>query len=95
VAYTVAGIFDASGERKTTPACEPFRCQDEPTQMHLADLQNGDYTIEVVGYKAGRAGALNACYRSSGIPFTMNGADIDLGTIVALPDDSANPGRCN
>jgi len=95
VAYDVGGLLDESGEAKTTPTCSPYGCQNESLQQHLANLQSGDYVIQVLGYKAGSNGSKNVCYVSSGIPFTMGTSDIDLGTITALPDDSANPGRCN
>ena len=94
VAYDVGGLIDASGEQKTTPACSPYGCQDESLQQHLAQLQAGEYVIQVLGYKAGANNTKNVCYVSSGIPFTMGTSDIDLGTIAALPDDTRNPGKC-
>lgn len=90
---TVSGIYDASGEQKTTPTCSPYDCQQETVVHALNDLENGQYWIQVRGYISTPSGQA-PCYLSSNIPFTVNNGDVDLGVIQAPFNDSLDPQRC-
>jgi hypothetical protein len=76
-------------------ACETgVICYENNTTQTFADLPDGDYEVEVIGYKGATGGNTVACYYSGAVPFSAPTADI--GNILAafdpLPADDA---ECN
>jgi hypothetical protein len=85
----VTGRFGGSNEENSTPSCTAYPCQAESVVHAVQKLQNGDYFIQIRGYR-GTAAQPKLCYESSNIPFKIEGQDVDLGVLSVPPTGTCN-----
>jgi hypothetical protein len=98
MAYSITGITDMNNAQTTAQTCQRFLCQLQTTVHTVNGLADGNYLIQVLGYK-GATSAQNAplCYISDAMPFAVSGGNtVNIGQIFAPFDDSMDPQNlCN
>jgi hypothetical protein len=104
VAVQEVRVFAASGNtclpftlttsNENHQSCQTFVCQDRVTVHTIHGLPDGDYDVQVIGYKGATGPNPYPCYFSNEIAMDITGVNIDLGNIVA-PFSSAIDSRCD
>lgn len=98
MAFSITGVTNDNNQPVTEATCDPFICQLETTVHTVSGLPDGQYVLQVLGYKGATSGT-NAplCYISNQMSFTITGSNHpNLQTIFAPFDDSQDTqGLCN
>lgn len=94
--FDITGVTNENDQQVTHQTCTKFLCQFRNTLHTIHGLPNGNYLIQVLGYKGATGATPYVCYTSQSTPFTINGNDVTLGTggVIVAPFTSTDA-RCN